>query len=298
MDTSIARSTGRHATSPRFELDNLDVAAVKGSDGIVPGLAGVSETMLWSLHNRASEAKRPDGVLYDPDSVRIHEAIDYDFTRHFGDPGGSLAARASQIDHVLRSWLEHHPDGFVVSLGEGLETQVRRVDNGRMRWLSVDLPDAIRLRERFISPTDRLRHLAVSALNSAWMDAVDASSGLFILAQGLLMYLEPETVRLLLSGIADRFPGAEIVFDVVPRWFSRLTLRGLQQTPHYRLPPMPWGINQNEVEPTLQRWHPRLSDVAFLDYRAPRGLPLLFAQVVRYIPVIRHEVPSLVHITL
>jgi O-methyltransferase involved in polyketide biosynthesis len=32
-----------------------------------------------------------------------------------------------------------------VSLGEGLETQGRRVDNGRLRWLSVDLPDAIRL---------------------------------------------------------------------------------------------------------------------------------------------------------
>jgi hypothetical protein len=32
-------------------------------DGIVPDLAGVSVTMLWSLHNRASEAKRPDSIL-------------------------------------------------------------------------------------------------------------------------------------------------------------------------------------------------------------------------------------------
>jgi hypothetical protein len=29
------------------------------------------------------------------------------------------------------------------------------------------------------------------------------------------------------SGIADRFPAAEIVFDAVPRWFSHLTLWGL-----------------------------------------------------------------------
>jgi hypothetical protein len=62
--------------------------------GIVPDLAGVSETMLWSLHNRASEARRPDGVLADPESVRMHSAINYDFAGHFGDPLGSLAARA------------------------------------------------------------------------------------------------------------------------------------------------------------------------------------------------------------
>jgi O-methyltransferase involved in polyketide biosynthesis len=214
------------------EPERDDRSGSERRDGIAPDLADVSETMLWALHNRACEARRSDGVLVDPDSMRIQEAIDYDFARHFGDPVGSLAARAAEIDRALRRWLERHPDGFVVSLGEGLETQVRRVDNGRMRWLSVDLPEAIRLRERFLAPTDRFRHIAVSALDPAWMDAVDPSSGVFIVAQGLLMYLEPEAVRQLFSGIADRFPGAEMVFDVVPRWFSSLTLPGLNQTPH------------------------------------------------------------------
>ncbi|HEX5422134.1 MAG TPA: class I SAM-dependent methyltransferase, partial [Candidatus Acidoferrales bacterium] len=261
-------------------------------------LAGVSETMLWGLHNRASEAWRVDGALTDPDCVRIHDAIDYDFADHFGDPLGSLSIRAAEIDRVIRHWLESHPDGLVVSLGEGLETQVRRVDNGRMRWLSVDLPDAIRMREVFLQPTDRFSHISVSALDRAWMDAVNPSSGVFIVAQGLLMYLEPEEVRQLLSDIADRFPGAEMVFDVVPRWFSRMTMLGLKQTPHYRLPPMPWGIDRDEVYPTLRHWNARLSSVAFLDYCAPRGLPLLFARMNRSIPFLRHEVPSLVHVTL
>ena len=267
-------------------------------DGIVPELAGVSETMLWSLHNRASEAKRPDGVLVDPESVHIQSAIDYDFARHFGDPLGSLAARAVEIDRTVRSWLERHPEGIVVSLGEGLETQGRRVDNGRMRWLSVDLPDAIRLRERFLAPTHRFRHIAASALDPVWMDAVDPSSGVFIVAQGLLMYLAPERVRQLFASIADRFPGSELVFDTIPRWFSHLTLLGLNQTASYRLPSMPWGINRDEVEPTLRRWHPRVATVAFLSYRSPRGLPRLFAGMTSQIPVARHRVPSLVHVTI
>ena len=75
----------------------------------------------------------------------------------------------------------------MVSFGEGFETQRERVDNGRMRWLTVGLPDAIRLRERFLTPTDRFRHFAGSALEPGWMDAVDAWSGIFVIAQGLLM---------------------------------------------------------------------------------------------------------------
>ena len=283
--------------------DHKDAPAVVQRDGlaagqIAPDLADVSETMLWALHNRATEAGRHDGILVDPDSVRIRNAINYDFAGRFGDPAGSLAVRAAEIDRALRRWLERHPNGFVVSLGEGLETQVRRVDNGRLRWLSVDLPEAIRLRERFLAPTDRFHHIGVSALDVTWMDAVDPSSGVFVVAQGLLMYLESEAVHRLYSCIADRFPAAEMVFDVVPRWFSRLTLLGWKQSPLYRLPPMPWGINRDELEPTLRRWHPRLNDVEFLDYRAPRGLPLLLAQVLDHIPVVRHEVPSLVHATL
>ncbi len=266
------------------------------SAAIVPGLCGVSETMLWSLHNRACEARRDGGVLHDPMAISIHDAIDYDFEHHFGLPRGSLAARAAQIDAALRVWLTQHPHGFVVSLGEGLETQCARVDNGTMRWLSVDLADAISLRERFIAPTARFMHAPVSALSPAWMDYVDPADGVCIVAQGLLMYLAPELVEGLFAGLASRFPGAVIIFDTVPRWFSQLTMTGLQQTPHYRLPAMPWGINRDEVAATLQSWHVGLSEVEFLDYRAPRGLHRGIADAVRHVPVLRHNVPCLVKV--
>jgi O-methyltransferase involved in polyketide biosynthesis len=268
------------------------------SDGIAPDLNGVSETMLWSLYNRACEARRPDGVLDDRESVRIQSAINYDFASHFGDPRGSLAARAVEIDRTLRSWLTRHPEGIVVSLGEGLETQAQRVDNGRMRWLSVDLPAAIRLRERFLAPTHRFRHFAASALDPAWMDEVDPSSGVFFVAQGLLMYLAPESVRQLFISIADRFPGSQLVFDTIPRWFSHLTLLGLHQTASYRLPPMPWGINRDEVEPTLRRWHPCVAGVAFLSYQSPRGLGRLFAEMTNDFPIALNRTPSLLHVTI
>ncbi len=261
---------------------------------IAPRLSGVSETMLWSLHNRACEARRQDGILDDPGTISIHNAIDYDFHHHFGTPGGSLAARAAQIDQTLRQWLTKHPDGLVVSLGEGLETQASRVDNGRMRWLSVDLAPAIALREQFITPTSRFSHLAASALLPNWMDHVDPEAGLCIIAQGLLMYFEPRLVEHLFCAIAARFPGATMIFDTVPAWFSRLTLKGLKQTPHYLLPPMPWGIDQDQIEPTLKTWHPGLTKIEFLPYRAPRGLHRYISDIVKTIPILRHQTPCLV----
>jgi hypothetical protein len=166
-----------------------------------------------------------------------------------------------------------------------------------MHWLSVDLPDAIRLRERFLAPTHRFRHIAASALDPVWLDAVDPSSGVFIVAQGLLMYLDPERVQRLFISIVDRFPATEIVFDTVPCWFSHLTQLGLKKTASYRLPSMPWGINRDEIGPTLRRWHPLVAGVAFLDHRAPRGLPRLLSDMTNHIPFARHGIPSLVHVT-
>ena len=64
-----------------------------------------------------------------------------------------------------------------------------------------------------------------------------------------------------------------MVFDVVPRWFSRLTMIGLNQTPHYQLPPMPWGIDRGQVEPTLRSWHPDLASVTEAAAGAAKNMP-------------------------
>lgn len=74
--------------------------AVASAAQILPGLADVSETMLGALHNRASEASRRGGILIDPDSLRLHQSIDY------------------EIDRVRKRWIARHPDGLVVSPGE------------------------------------------------------------------------------------------------------------------------------------------------------------------------------------
>lgn len=238
-----------------------------------PALTGIPETMLWTLYARAEETRSGSRRLDDPEAVRIRDAIPYDFAGRFGPPNPLFALRAALIDGALRAFLARHPDGLIVSLGEGLETQRHRVDNGRMRWLSVDLPEAMHWREVFLKPGGRFRHLAASALDSAWMDQAEADGPVFIVAQGLLMYLKPEDVRRLLGQIARRFPGGRIIFDIVPRALSEETQRGHRQSETYTLPPMPFGLDRQEILPTLRNWGLPVSSLRFLPYRLHRRFP-------------------------
>jgi O-methyltransferase involved in polyketide biosynthesis len=258
-------------------------------------LTGIPETMLWTLHNRAAEARRSDAKLHDPLAVRIADAIDYDFVKSFGKPDSSHALRSIVIDAVLRDWLGRHPGGLVVALGEGLETQFHRVDDGRVRWLSVDLPEAIEVRQRFLPDTDRHRNLACSALDTRWMG--EAGNGpVFVTAAGLLMYLQPEEVRGLIASIAARFPTAELAFDVIPPWFVRKSLEGYKKTAHYVAPPMPWGLNRDELA-SMKAWHPNIAEVRELPIPAGRGLMFgALIPLIRRLPRLGNKSWSIVHL--
>lgn len=262
----------------------------------VDRLQGVPETMLWTLYNRATEALRPDAWLQDPDAVRIYRSITYDCARSFGRPDGSHAMRSLMFDEAVRPWMASHPGGTVVELGCGLETQFQRCDDGQVQWLCVDVPEAIDARERFLQPTPRCRHLRMSALDMRWMDEVDASRGVFITAQGLFMYFEEEQVRQLVIAIARRWPGAELMFDVIPRWFSRKTMKGFNVTPYYRAPAMPWGLNRDEIAPLLSRWSAHIASITQEPYRGFRGFPASLAPFLAALPVIGRFQPCIVHV--
>ena len=93
----------------------------------------------------------------------------------------------------------------MVALAEGLQSSFWRLERTGVidgsTWYSVDLPPVMDLRRQLLPRDDRIVELAQSALDRSWMDRVDSSRGVFITAEGLLMYLDPPT-RLALSATA------------------------------------------------------------------------------------------------
>ncbi|MFI6346465.1 class I SAM-dependent methyltransferase [Streptomyces sp. NPDC050560] len=237
-------------------------------------LSGVSESLLWNLYQRAAEAARPDAILKDPKAVELVSALDYPFAEKFGKGklGQWQALRVLRFDQEVGSFLADHPSGQVVALGEGLETQFWRVDNGRLRWLGVDMQNIVDLRAQVLPDEEpRQRTLACSALSEEWMEQVDASEGLLLTAQGLLMYFKPEEVHTFMTTCARRFPGATLVFDGVPPWFSERTLAGKMTTSGgYESPPMPWAIDA--AEKNRLRALPHVAELSDLLPPPGRGL--------------------------
>jgi O-methyltransferase involved in polyketide biosynthesis len=209
-------------------------------------LEGVSETALLTLNARATEARRPDPLLDDPMAIALLDSIDYDFAK-FGRPRQDIALRARLFDTQAASYLAQQPAAIVVALAEGLQTSFWRLDaalpNGQFRWLTVDLPEVVDVRTLLLPASPRISVCAQSALDYSWMDAVDPSGGVFITAEGLLMYLQPEQAMSLIAQCARRFPGGRMIFDLPPAWFVKVSQRGMRTSRRYKGPPLPFGLS-------------------------------------------------------
>ena len=249
-------------------------------------LEGVPETLLWTLYYRAHEAARPDAVITDPVAIELVGRIDYPFEERLGRGsrrGQWQALRARTFDDQVRRHLAAHPGATVVALGEGLETQFWRVDDGRVHWIGVDLPETADLRRAVLPGHDRRRHVDASVLDDGWLREVVASDArdVLVTAQGLLMYLPRERVHDLLTRCARALPGSRMLFDGVPRWTSAATKRTAAvaaAAPPGALvpPPMPWAMDAREAR--ALRALPGVLAVARL--HPPRGRGPLFGVVL------------------
>jgi O-methyltransferase involved in polyketide biosynthesis len=176
-------------------------------------LTGVPQTLLGNLGRRAAAARL--GALKDPVAIEVRDRLDYDFS----DAGRGVrlhAVRVATFDEAVRRFLGSYPAGTVVALGEGLETQFWRLDNGQVRWLTVDLPETMELRHQLLPDGPRQSSHSGSALDLNWTSGLNPPDPILVTAQGLLPYFHRDEVHGLIAGIAERLPGSLLVFDVVP----------------------------------------------------------------------------------
>lgn len=219
-------------------------------DGTV--LTGVSETALMTLQVRANEARRPDSIIDDPMAIRLADSIDFDYAKFGFTRRQDMAVRALAFDCEARRYLGEHPRATVVALAEGLQTSFYRLDQAGVghdfRWLTVDLPPMIELRRKLLPSSERVRMLAQSALDFSWMDEVDTEHGVFVTAEGLLMYLQPDEALGLIAECAERFGGGRMMFDLPPAWFAKgITSGWLRPSLSYRVPPMPFSRTPSQL---------------------------------------------------
>ena len=177
-------------------------------------LGDVQETLLIPLYGRARDSRARHPVLGDTRAAELVDLIDYDFGG-FGGPSlpGSVL-RASIFDAWVRRFLDEHPGGTVVELGAGLSTRFDRLDDGRVRWFDLDLPDTIALRREFFGDRERYTMISGSVLDTDWLDRLAGTpEPRLFLSEAMLFYLAEDQVRAALTQVARRFPTATLAFD-------------------------------------------------------------------------------------
>ena len=242
-------------------------------------LSGVSETALMTLNGRAHQAGLPDAIIDDPMAITLRDSFDVDFTK-FGRQGQEMALRSLAVDQCALAYLRNHPKATIVALAEGFQTSFWRLDKAvadpQFRWVSVDLPPVIELREQLLPPSPRITNLAQSALDYSWIDRIDGTDGVFITAEGLLMYLQPDQSMGLITECAKRFPGGQMFFDLPPTIIKKVAPNGIRASKNYRVPPMPFSLSINELS-ALVGTMPGLTAVH--DIPMPKGRGFIFNTV-------------------
>ncbi|WP_163698008.1 class I SAM-dependent methyltransferase [Mycolicibacterium sarraceniae] len=234
------------------------------------------ETALLTLWNRANEARRPGGIIDDPMAIQLLDSIDHDFSKFILSGRQDIAQRALAFDAPARRYLSDHPEAVVVALGEGLQTSFWRLDAAgvghQFRWLTVDLPPIIELRERLLPASPRIAASAQSVLDFSWMDQVDAGGGVFITAEGLLPYLQPDEALGVIRECARRFPGGRMIFDLPSRFQACLARHRIWTALRGGWPRTPFSLSAREID-DLPTTVPGVQSVRRL--APPRGGPAL-----------------------
>ena len=133
-------------------------------------IQGVPETMLQTLFARAAHSQKKGHRFYDGKAIEMVQQLDYDFSKAEKDTAMSsgVIARTILLDRMVGDFIRNNPDAVVVNLACGLDTRVYRLDNGRIRWYNLDLPEVIHIRRRFFKEQGRISTIAKSATDKRW----------------------------------------------------------------------------------------------------------------------------------
>lgn len=179
-------------------------------------LGDVETTALIPLMNRATETQRKNARIHDEKAVEIVQALGID-TKEYDKPvtHECVVARTIMFDETVRELIGRNPDAAVVNMGCGLDNRFERVDNGRIRWFDVDLPDSIEVRKKVYHDTDRRRMIGASVFEPDWISEIGTDSFVIAVAEGLFMYFDKEQHTRLLHNLTDNFKHGFLVVELM-----------------------------------------------------------------------------------
>jgi methyltransferase (TIGR00027 family) len=193
--------------------------------------SSVQETGLLTLYNKALESQSDDPILKDEIAESLVARIDPILQRKDGkmakqlrdratDPrlNVHIALRSKKYDAYAREFMQEYPDGIIVNIGCGLDTRFFRIDNDKVHFYDLDLPEVIGFKRRLLTGTDRYKMIPQSVLDFSWMAQIKPEDHpMLFLAEGVFMYLPEKAVKDLVLELQRRFRESDLVCELTNR---------------------------------------------------------------------------------
>lgn len=178
----------------------------------------VQKTLLFPILGRRRANNKWPMYFNDSHSKRICDELEPELlnNKDMGDfPAIVYALRYKNNVDIAKDFIKEHPRSTIVNLGAGLDSLFDDIDNGQINYYSIDFPDVIELRKKYLDESDRNINIASSILDFSWMQKVKyrKEDGILFLAAGVIYYFRVEEVKDLLTQIGLVFKKAIFSFD-------------------------------------------------------------------------------------
>lgn len=185
-------------------------------------LQGIPESMLIPLAARASETNHAQPIIKDKVSKEIFDSLDYPFDNLMKSSTTQLgiSIRTFILDNFVKNFVTYSKKPFIINIGCGLDTRLKRLNLDTLPWIDIDVPEAITIRSQFFRETAYNKMFPKSMLDYNWIDMVkkhkyfNKECDILIIFEGVLMYFDEETISQLLEKIHLAFDNHNLFFAI------------------------------------------------------------------------------------
>lgn len=212
-------------------------------------LDGAVQTLILTLRARADEQAHETPLFEDQWSTEWYKfmpdvpLLDAWYNRNFQL---ATAIRTRLIDDAVTDFLDSHKDALVVELGAGFSTRYFRIGKGKSTWIELDFDEAVIARRKVDMAVDEHWFIGSDMTDLEWINLLPEvkSKNILFIAEGTLMFVDPDGIEKLMATLKDNFKGATFIFDVVnPDYIERVADDFMTINA-----PMQWGVKEKDLK--------------------------------------------------
>ncbi len=249
----------------------------------VDALEGVPRTLLVPLVARArGAASFPALDPQDAAAQKVLKALDAQVETNAEDLTTMVNVlwRTGRIKQLGQTFFSQHPECSGINLGAGLAHYFQWLGRDKNAWVDVDLKPVIDLRQALMpKPAGTCQNLAMDITQPGWWKRLTLQGNhrrpVFVVCEGVLMYLQPTQVARILKEIGDNAPAdSEVVVDfMTPLAIGQsLLARAAPSTDA----PFTWGVHNGQE---IAKIHPRLELLSQLSVSEAYGWGAAWAEM-------------------